>query len=274
MMRKLAMKNEKGQLFAFDYTSRVLITDLDGFGFQEEITYLKYQNFYEVAKKEQAITKMNARLVFLEGYMGYTKFIDYLKQSRILELHYEANGHKLCYVEVARLEKKELVQNTLQSLITLDKISPWLRQTKLSVEVSESNEVKSFSHSYPHSYGHNFEGKIPIQNLGVSKAPLRIEIEGKVKNPEVHVYQNKQRVSTLRLFIEEDDVTIVVDATAHTQQMIAIKNGIEENIYPLQDFEEDNFLFIEPGTCELEFKPGVNYKTLCRVTLTEIHKGH
>lgn len=274
MIRKLFLMNEKGGVFNFDYTTQVLITELDGLGFRHDITYLKYGNYYNRVDKEHPLTKINARLVFLNGYKGYTDLLEYLKRSSQLELHYTADGSKYCYVEFEAIDKKELVDGTLQSLVTIDKLSPWLRKTTMIIDLDENTQGKIYPHSYPHTYSVTFEGKTNITNQGNYKAPLRIEIDGAVINPEVNIYQNNQLITGLKLHLESEACQITVDANPMNQIMEIIEEGQRRNIYQEQDFTKDNFLLIEPGTYDIEFKPGVSMATLCRITLTEVYTGH
>jgi hypothetical protein len=55
--------------------------------------------------------------------------------------------------------------------------------------------------------------------------------------------------------------------------MVMDQSGVITDIYALQDFEEDNFMFLDHGNYEIEFKPGVATKTICRVTILEGYLG-
>lgn len=274
MIRKLYLINEKGVRFDFDYVSGVLLSNLDGLGFQHDTTYLKYGEFYDLVKREQPITKITGLLTFLSGYKGYTAFLNYLRASEKLELHYTSEGTKYCYIEIERLDKKELVMGSLQSSITIEKLTPWLRTSPFIISLNEDYNGKIYPHTYPHSYSSTFQGKTQISNHGDYKAPLKIEMIGAVDEPEVNIIKDNVIVSSLRLAITSANCEIIIDANPINQIMKINENGVFRDIYQDQDFTKDNFLFVERGTFEIEFKPGVSTSTLCRVTMTEVFVGH
>ena len=274
MIRKLYLLNEKGVSFMFDYTTQVLISELDGLGFSHDISYLKYGNFYFSVDKEHPLTKVTARLTFLNGYKGYTDLLDFLKGSQTLELHYSANGTKYCYIEIESIDKKELIAGTLQCLVTFDKLSPWLRKSTLLIDLEENMQGKIYPHTYPHNYSVTFEGKTTLNNSGNYKAFIRVEISGAVTNPEINIYQNNQVVTSMKLNVESEFCEITVDPNPMQQVIEMTENGQTRNIYHEQDFTRDNFLKVDPGLFEIEFKPGVSESILCRVILTEVFTGH
>ncbi|MDR4968160.1 MAG: hypothetical protein RG740_00940 [Acholeplasmataceae bacterium] len=274
MIRKLYLKNEKGVRFDFDYISGVLLSNLDGLGFQHDTTYLKYGAFYDLVKRDQPITKITGLLTFLSGYKGYSTFLSYLRSSEKLELHYTSEGTKYCYIEIERLDKKELVMGSLQSQITIEKLTPWLRTSSLILDLDEDYSGKIYPHSYPHTYSITFQGKTQLSNHGDYKAPLRIEIIGTVDEPEVNIIKGGAVVSSLRLELASSNCEIVIDANPIEQIMKIKENGVSRDIYQDQDFTKDNFLFLDVGTFDIEFKPGVSTNTLCRITMTEVFVGH
>lgn len=274
MMRKLWLVNDKGVPFYFDYASGVLLSQLDGLGVQQQGAYLKFDRFFDRVKTDAQINKITGTLTFLKGYPSYSHFLDYIRQSQHLELHYTAQGTKFCYVNVEKLEKRELTMGVLQSAVTFEKTTPWLRRTIRMLSMSESDRGKTYVYQYPYNYTATFEGKTTITNFGDYKAPLQIEMIGAVDNPEITVYKQGKESTSLKLYLSSLNGHLIVDANPVNQRMIKVENGLAIDIYQQQDFTKDNFLFAEPGTFDIEFKPGVSSHTLCRITMTEVFMGH
>ena len=72
MIRKIYLENPSGNKFYFDYCTGCLIHAISGLGFSQEMTYLKYETFYDRVDQTQGLTEIQATLTFLKGYPGYT----------------------------------------------------------------------------------------------------------------------------------------------------------------------------------------------------------
>jgi hypothetical protein len=274
MIRKLYLENTSGNRFNFDYRSGCLISSLSGLGFSQELTYLKYDTFYDRVDQTQPLSDIQATLTFLKGYRSYTEFLEYLKLGeKGLKLVYETDDSAFCYVDVKTLTKQELVAGTLQSQITFQKLSLWLKSQVFTIQVNGDSIGKVYSYQYPYRYSASFEGKIKIQNRGVQKAPLLIEIFGMVDEPEIILRKGDTLVSMMRLYHTQTSGEVHVSAIPNNQYIRQVDNGVTSSIYASQDFTCDNFLFVEPGDYELEFKPGVASATICRITMLEGYLG-
>ena len=274
MIRKIYLENPSGNRFYFDYRSGVLIHAITGLGFSQEITYLKYDTFYDRVDQTQGLTDIQGTLTFLKGYHGYTEFMNYLKLGeKGLKLYYEAEDSAFCFIDIKSLSKQELIAGTLQSQIVFQKLSLWLKNQLYTIDVNEDSTGKVYPFSYPYRYSAFFEGKIQIINRGVQKAPLLIEILGAVSDPEIIIRKSNTIITMLRLYHNQLNGEIHISAVPNHQYIRQIDNGEVISIYGSQDFTCDNFLFVEPGEYEVEFKPGVASPTTCRITLLEGYLG-
>lgn len=274
MIRRLYLENPAGHRFYFDYRTGTLITSLSGLGFTQDLTYLKYDTFYDRVDQTQPISEIQATLIFLNGYRGYSVFLDYLKQGdKGIKLYYETTDVAFCYIDIKSLSKQELLSGTLQCQIVIHKLSLWLKSQIFSIIVNGDPTGMIYPFSYPYRYSASYEGKIQVQNRGVQKAPLFIEIIGAMEDPEVLIRKNGSIVSTLRLYHSQTSGEVQISAIPSNQYIRSIDNGETLSIYASQDFTCDNFLFIEPGDCEIEFKPGVATATFCRITMLEGYLG-
>ena len=274
MIRRFYLENTFGNRFYFDYRSGCLISGLSGLGFSKELTYLKYDQFYDLVDQTQPLLEIQAILTFLKGYLGYSKILEYLKLStKSLKLVYQTFDQAFCYVEIKSLSKQELVAGVLQCQITFQKLSLWLKELSSVIEVNVESFGKVYPFIYPYLYSVSFEGKIKIQNRGVVKAPLLIEMIGAVNDPEVTILKDGNTLSKLKLYHTTDVGMTVISAIPTNQYMHQITGDETISIYDKQDFTCDNFLFVEPGEYEIEFKPGVANPTLCRITMLEGYLG-
>jgi len=274
MNRKIYIENPSGNRFYFDYRSGCLIHQVTGLGFSQEMTYLKYDTFYDRVDQTQGLTEIQATLTFLKGYHGYTEFMNYLKLGeKGLKLYYEAEDSAFCFIDIKSISKQELIAGTLQSQIVFQKLSLWLKSQLYTVDVNEDSTGKVYPFSYPYRYSAFFEGKIKIINRGVQKAPLLIEILGAVSDPEIIIRKSNTIITMLRLYHNQLNGEIHISAVPNHQYIRQIDNGEVISIYGSQDFTCDNFLFVEPGEYEVEFKPGVASPTTCRITLLEGYLG-
>jgi hypothetical protein len=274
MIRRLYLMNQAGNRFYFDYRSGCLISTLAGLGFSQELTYLKYDQFYDRVAADQPISEVQAVLTFLKGYRGYTEFLEYLKMGdKDLKLYYETHDGAFCYVDVKSLGKQELVAGVLQSQVIFQKRSLWLKEQVYTIDVNVDKVGKVYPYLYPYRYSVSYQGKIMVHNRGVFPAPLFITIYGAVSDPEIHILKGGSTLSTLRLYHTQEVGVTIVSSLPTNQYMHSIVEGITLSIYEKQDFSTDNFLFVEPGEYEIEFRPGVSSATFCRITMLEGYLG-
>lgn len=173
MIRQFYLVNDEGTTFFFDERNNTLVSSISDLGFQNDMIYLKYENEYNLVKKENSQTTIQFQLVFLKGYKGYNNFLAfYKKSSGIIRLFYKYDSNpKFCYVAVKSLTKTELESGVLICKLTLDKLSLWLLKDSVTINVNEDKNRKVFPFSYPFTYSSTFNGTIYITNSGETKAP-------------------------------------------------------------------------------------------------------
>lgn len=276
-MRQLYLVNEVGTTYFFDMRSNTLINGISDLGFQKELDYLTFEDTSVVVKEKNVLGEVQLGLVFLEGYQGYTNFIDFKKKSKgRMRLFYKIKDDiKFIYVAIKQLTKTELQSGVLQCTLIMDKLSLWLKRASMVIDVRAGTEGKIFPYSYPYKYTASYNGEADITNNGEYKAALKIYIKGGVSNPSIELIKDGEVVSKMRLIVEANDCEIEVNADVSDQYMKIKVDGLESNIYQLQDFTCDNFLFVEPGTYTLRFNPGTNVEgTFARVSYIEGYSGH
>jgi hypothetical protein len=275
MIRKFYIENKYGDTYQFSHQNQTLISQVSGLGYALDLKYLEYQNYYARSEYNLPLTEITMTLVFLRGYHGYKSFVDFISQSNEdLKLHYQTDAFSAyCYVDISNLSKAELVAGSIQSSITLKKLSLWLREKSYEIIANGSSNGKVYPYGYPYTYSSSYEGKTNIRNDGLSDAPVVIELIGNVIDPQVIFKKNGVVVSTLRLYLAAENVSIMVNSIPSKQQISMDESGVVTDIYGLQDFEENNFIFLEYGDYEIEFKPGVATESICKITVVEGYLG-
>lgn len=275
MIRQFYIENKYGDIYYFDHQNQTLISQVSGLGYSLDFKYLEYQNYYARSEYNIPLTEISMTLVFLKGYEGYKVFVDFINQcNEDIKLYYQTDAFKAyCFVDLATISKAELVAGTIQSSITLKKLSLWLKEKSYEIIANGSSSGKVYPYSYPYYYSSSYEGKAFIRNEGLNDAPIVIEMIGNVIDPEVLIKKNGEVVSTLRLYLSAENITVTINSIPSKQQIIMDEAGVVSDIYGLQDFEEDNFIFLDHGDYEIEFKPGVATETICKVTVLEGYLG-
>src|SRR5690625_684604 len=275
MIRKFYLENSKGQVFNFNYYNGCLLTDISGLGFSYNINYLKYDHIYETVKKDEPLGEISFDIIFLEGYSGYQKLIDYLNiETSNLKLYYVSNDTKYVYVDFVNLSKSEIIDGHLKSAATLNKKTYWIKERNfiLTFDSSEqSGKVYPFKYSY--SYSGTTGGKSRLKIEGVTSASTLIEITGDVKNPSLDVYRGENIVTSMKLNITKNNAKIAISSIPNKQYIKSIEGLVETDIYHLQDFEKDNFILLETTDLTLEFNSGTNKATTFKIFIYEYHLG-
>lgn len=275
MIRQFYLENEYGDIYYFNHKNQTIISQVSGLGFSLDMKYLEYSRFYSRSEYNIPLSEITETLIFLRGYEGYKAFVDFIsKSNKEYKLYYENNAFKAyCYADIASLSKAELVASTIQSDILFKKLSLWLKEKTYEIIANGSSSGKVYTYSYPYYYSGSYEGKVFIRNEGLKEAPIIVEMIGSVVDPEVLIKKNGEVISTLRLYLTAENTTITINSIPSKQEMTMDGSGLIIDIYGLQDFEEDNFIFLDHGDYELEFKPGVATESICRVTVIEGYLG-
>ncbi len=273
-MRKFYLQNEKGEIFYFDYHSKVLISSVSGLGFEKEITYFDYDNLYKKIEEKNPQQEIAFKLVFLENYKGFKGFLKFIEDSSELVLYYTSVDTKYTYVEIESLSKTQIEGGALTSDLKMKKLSYWYKDVVSDVVINVSRTGKIYPFTYPYTYSNSSKGKLEITNNGYAPAPLKIIIEGDVNNPEVIVTKDGIEEAKLKIYYESSNCRIVVDAFPTRQQITITENEETIDAYEYQDFSCDNFIFLSRGKHEITFIPNTETTPKCSITMIEGYLGN
>ena len=275
MIRKFYLENSKGQVFNFNYYSGCLLANINGLGFSYNVSYLKYDHIYNTVKKDEPLGEISFDIIFLDGYLGYQKLIDYLNiETSNLKLYYTTNDTKYVYVDFVNLSKSEIIDGHLKSGAILNKKTYWIKEKSFILSFDSSVESgKVYPFNYPFSYSETTGGKSRLKIDGVTKASTLIEITGNVKNPSLNVLKGDEVITSMKLNIIKNNAKIVISSIPNEQYIRSYDGSVENDIYHLQDFEKDNFILLEPSDLTLEFNSGTNNETTFKIFIYEYHLG-
>lgn len=275
MRRKLYLVNESGSTFYFDFQSQCAIEEIDGLGFEFDITYEDFESKFVETNRTIPQRAITFSLIFFDGYKGFTRWIKYLAKSQQLRLFYEADGKKFCYVNIRSSDKTELKSNALRTKVKIDCLSLWLVNRSVEIQVRNIGGGKIYTYDYPYSYAVSFNGKTTVTNNSARDVPLLIRMIGNCLNPRVIIRQGGKDIQKLRLLTDERDEPIIeVNASRTEQSIIKITPTDTFDYYDKQDFAEKNFLFLPPGESEIFFDPGVREPALCQIEFKEEYVTH
>ena len=276
MRRRFYLVNEVGSTFYFDYTHKCAIEEMDGFGFEFDIEYEDIDSSFVETRRTMPQKKINMTLIFFDGYLGFTRWREFVTKSKEMRLFYESDaGKKYCYVNVSSSSKAQKESGILRSQVTIECLSLWLINKSYAFDVTNPGGGKVYPYSYTYTYAISFNGKIKVNNDSAKSVPLLIRMIGNLYYPRVIVRKDGVDVHTLRMLIDErESPTIEVSAEPTNQYIKKIVGGSETDIYSAQDFSCENFLYLPPGECEIFFDPGVREEARCEIEFKEQYVAH
>lgn len=276
MRRKFYLVNEVGSTFYFDYKHNTLIEELDGLGFEFDIEYSDFDAEFVETKRTIPQRSIDFTLVFLDGYIGFTRWREYLTKSKEIRLFYETvAGKKYCYINIVSSSKAQLESGILRSKVKIDCLSLWLVNKSAHIDVRDVGGGKIYSYEYPYVYAVSFNGKVTVNNDSPRNVPLVIRLIGNCLNPRVIIRQDGVDIQTLRLITDErDNPTIEISSKPTNQYIRRLLNNEVEDYYNKQDFTFNNFLFLPPGESEIFFDPGVREEAECEIEFKEEYIAH
>lgn len=273
-MRKFYLENDAGVIFNFDYENQVLVSSISGLGFQKDLNYLDFNNIYKKQLQKNPLSSIDIELIFLDGYKGYSKFIKYIEGSEGFKLYYKSDDLKYSFVEIESLSKTELEATVLKCSLKLQKLSVWFKNItkQINIVVSESGKVYPFV--LPYAFSESYKGITSFTNSGYTEAPLKIIISGAFNNPEIVVSKNNKELKRTKIYYSSSDAILTIDSFPTKQKITIEENGKFINGYEFQDFTCENFLFLDRGTFDIEFRPNINGTPNCVITMVEGYLGN
>jgi hypothetical protein len=273
-MRKFYLVNDKLEYYYFDEKDQALVTDVSGLGFEKDLNFSDYDNFYKKLNEKNPLGEIKLNLAFIGGYRGYKDFLNYVENSITLNFYYESDDLRYIDCEIVSLSKTQIVNGFLSCELTIKKLSYWFKRTTKEIVIDVDSDGKIYSYTYPYTYSDTYMGTVSIENKGYAKAPLKIVIQGAFCNPEILIKKDGVVISKCKIYYESDNAKIEIDSYPTNQKIEITEDGTTFNAYEYQDFTCENFIFLDKGTFDIEFKPNADTTPKCFITMIEGYLGN
>lgn len=240
-VREFNLINEKGQKFSLmDIENFSLLTDPDGLGYTYSNSYTKVGEVFINNLKVQEQTQISGICNFLY-YENYTNLVNFIESSKSLRLNYKIplkDGSQKGYfknIEIQSLGKTEKDQTGVLSCpITFDMISLWYEEKEYTYDMSaEDNEVR-WDFRWGSRFANYNSRKLEFNNTGHTLAPIYLEIDGAISNPEIIVTDSNDNVLfDLLIEIEIEQYEKFIYSSVDGDLRIAKQNidGTYENLF-------------------------------------------
>lgn len=240
-VREFNLINEKGQKFSLmDIENFSLLTDPDGLGYTYSNSYTKVGEVFINNLKVQEQTQISGICNFLY-YENYTNLVNFIESSKSLRLNYKVplkdGGQKEYFknIEIQSLGKTEKDQTGVLSCpITFDMISLWYEEKEYTYDMSaEDNEVR-WDFRWGSRFANYNSRKLEFNNTGHTLAPIYLEIDGAISNPEIIVTDSNDNVLfDLLIEIEIEQYEKFIYSSVDGDLRIAKQNidGTYENLF-------------------------------------------
>lgn len=200
-VREFNLINEKGQMFSLmDIENFALLTDPDGLGYSYSNSYTKVGDVFINNFKEQEQTQFTGVCNFLY-YENYTALVNFIESSKNMRLNYKVplkDGSVKEYfknIEIQSLGKTEKdPTGVLSCPISFDMVSLWYEQKEYNYDMSAGDNEVRWDFRWGSRFANYNSRKLEFNNTGHTLAPIYLEIDGAISNPEIIVTDSNNNV--------------------------------------------------------------------------------
>lgn len=263
-IRRFLLENEKGQQFRMDNLNDgcFLVSPNDlGYSYKTDFVRLGY-NFIENNREIQQ--KNPSGTAYFKSYDKVKEFIDYIENSNELKWVYIIPfdlEEKTFYrdVIIVKLDKTEKTGKWLSCPIEFAGLSLWYEENTTIYTIEPvQNEIR-WDFRWDSSFSDYNSRSLQYINQGHTEAPIMVEFDGKVINPEIQLYVEGRLYQELKFNITINEYEKLLYCTKRNEFYINKQNtdGTLEDLYDLdviQDFANINEIIRIPKnkSCELK----------------------
>ena len=262
-VRKFKLVNEKGQTYSLmDIKDYALLTEPDGLGYSYSTSYTKVGEVFINNIKEQEQVQITGICNFLY-YENYTNLVNFIESSESLRLSYKIplkDGSQIEYfknIEIQSLGKTEKEENGILSCpISFDMTSLWYEQKEYTYDMSaEDNEVR-WDFRWGSRFANYNSRKLEFNNTGHTLAPIYLEIDGAVTNPEIIVTDSNGTTLfnlLINITIAQYEKFIYSSVDGDIKILKQNVDGTYENLFKQDyiDIENNNIFKLPLGTSNI-----------------------
>lgn len=138
--------------------------------------------------------------------------------------------------------------------VTFNAKSLWYEQKNMVISVGEEEGEIRWDFEWDSRFSDYSIRNLLFENKGHTDAPIRVEIEGYVKNPSIFVYKNGELTGNLELTLELQENEKLIYCTKDTELTIKKENtdGTETNLFNSLSPNFINFIKLNKGINQIK----------------------
>lgn len=263
MVREFKLVNEKGQEFSLNNIKNyALLTDPSGLGYGYDTQYQQLGNTFIENLRSIQQGQITGTVNFI-NYENYAKLVNFVESSESIRFSYKipySDGTYKQYfkdINIQSLTKTQLqINGVLSETITFDCLSLWYEENTVVYTIEPlSNEIR-WDFEWDSRFTDYTSRNLQYINQGQVEAPVYIELEGPITNPEIQLYVEGQLYQTVKINTEIKQYEKLLYNTRENNFFINKQNtdGSTTSLFNLSyiDFSNDNVVRIPKNkSCEL-----------------------
>lgn len=283
MVREFKLVNEKGQEYSLmDIENYCLLTEPDGLGYGYATEYEQLGNTFISNLRRIEQGQINGIVNFLK-YDNYKKMIDFIEQSERLKFSYKVplkSGAKEYFkdVQIQNITKTEIQPNSVISeSITFDCLSLWYEENSTIFTIEPREDEIRWDFKWDSRFTGYNSRRLSFVNQGHIEAPILVEIEGSLANPQIDLYVDGQLYQSVTFSTTIQNYEKFLYGTKENDFYINKQNtdGTLTSLFNLDviNFNNDNVIRIPKNkSCEIVLSAD-NDITNAQVTILVYYKA-
>ena len=265
MVREFKLLNEKVQSYSLmDIQNNCLLTEPNGLGYSYSTEYEQLGSTFIENFRRIEQGQITGTVNFI-NYDNYKKLIDFIEKSEELKIAYKIpfeNSSKeyLKDIEIQSITKTQKQTNGIISeSITFNCLSLWYEQNTVTYEIElETNEIR-WDFKWDSRFKEYNSKSIEYKNEGHIEAPILLEINGPVINPQIEIYINSELYQKVQFKTEIQSYEKLLYSSRQNDFYINKQktDGTIESLFNLDviEFANDNVVRLPKNiACEIRLK--------------------
>ena len=262
MVREFKLVNEKGQEYSLmDIKNYCLLTEPNGLGYGYTTEYEQLGNTFISNLRRIEQGQITGTVNFL-NYDNYKKMIDFIEQSESLKFSYKIplkSGEKEYFkdVQIQNITKTEIQPNSVISeAITFDCLSLWYEEKSTVFTIEPREDEIRWDFKWDSRFTGYNSRRLNFVNQGHIEAPILVEIEGSIANPQIDLYVDGQLYQSVAFTTNIQNYEKFLYGTKENEFYINKQNtdGTLTSLFNLDviNFNNDNVIRIPRNrSCEI-----------------------
>lgn len=260
-VRKFLLENEKGQQFDMnDYKEGCLFTNPYELGYSHKSEFERLGNTF--IEDNRVIEKKDpSGIANFKSYDKYKEFVDFIEASNNLKFLYIIpfqNGDKTYYrdVSIKEIQKTEKEVRRLACPIIFNGLSLWYEENTIMYTIELQNNEIRWDFRWDSRFLDYNSRSLSYINRGHIEAPILVEINGYILNPQIQLYVEGQLYQSVTFNTEITQYEKFLYGTRENDFYVKKQNvdGTETSLFNLDviNFNNDNVIRLPKNkSCEL-----------------------